>query len=75
MRTIGAHIPKAVKPFDTCFSISLRMREAGAVPQAGDESCQRPVHRRGTSSRVSPMASGNVSAGSGEGVGRGTMTS
>jgi len=68
-------VPKAVKPFETCLSISLRMREAGAVPQAGEESCQRPVHRRGTSMSESPMESGKVSAGSGEGDGRGTMAS
>ena len=69
----NGRVPKAVKPFETCLSISLRMRAAGAVPQAGDESCQRPVHRRGTSISEWPMASGKVSAGSGEGVGRGTM--
>ena len=72
----NAHVPKAVKPLETCLNISLRMRAAGAVPQAGEESCQRPVHMRGTSTRVSAMGRGKVSisAGSGEGVGRGTMT-
>jgi hypothetical protein len=48
----NGYLPKATKPLSTCFLISRRIRAAGAVPQAGEESCHKPVHTLGTSTKV-----------------------